>query len=110
MNKGRIAKYLGFDALKGLKEEIEAENIKKCKAHRVQLSEDQLDEMNLVLLKSYRRKSELLIKVYNKGRIEEVTGIIDKIDIIEKYIILTSKKRISFSSIQELIEKNNGWD
>lgn len=109
MNKRKIAAYLGFDALKGLNESINQENKKSNKIKRPQLSEDELNEMDLILLRCYRMKKEIIIKYFHKGKILKHIGFIDRINLIDKSIITTNNKKIDFVSILGL-EENNGWD
>lgn len=104
-NNSRASKYLGFDALKGLNEEIKySENIND---KLPVLSEDEKNNMDSILFKCLIKKNKAYIKYYDKGKIEEACDYILKIDMIEKRIILMNRLKINISMIVELEEKND---
>lgn len=62
------------------------------------LSDDQLNTLNNNIIESYNNKSLININYYSNGNIFNIKGIINFIDINNKYLIIKTKK-IYFSQI-----------
>ncbi len=95
----RIAKYLPFDALKGLKENIEKEDNNLLYEERPFLSDDELLEMNGVLFDCYSKNQAIIITYLEKGMIHHYSGVIAKIDILNEQIILLPKRKFNIHHI-----------
>ena len=62
------------------------------------LSDDQLNTLNNNIIESYNNKSLININYYSNGNIFNIKGIINFININNKYLIIKTKK-IYFSQI-----------
>lgn len=101
----RTAKYLPFDALKGLKENIEKEDKNNLYEETPFLSEDELLEMNGVLFNCYSKNQAIIITYFEKGIIHHYSGVIAKIDILNEQIILLPKRKFSIHNICKIAIK-----
>lgn len=102
----RASKYLPFDSLKGLKEQIELED-KKAKSPIIPiLSEDERTAMDFTLFDCYSHNKAITISYFENGRYKQYSGIIEKIDIINKQIILIPRKRFTIDLIYKVIARD----
>lgn len=101
----RAAKYLPFDSLKGLKERIEQEDRKKYFYEPPFLSEDEKQEMNYMLFDCYSRNQAITITYFENGKPNSFSGVIQKIDVLNKQIIFLPKKKFSMESIYKIVIK-----
>lgn len=62
------------------------------------IMEDRIIEINETLKLSLDNYKNVNVKYYNKGYLKEVTGMVSKANIIEKYILIDST-RIYFKNI-----------
>ncbi len=101
----RIAKYLPFDALKGLKVNIEQEDNNYLYKETPFLSEDELLEMNGVLFDCYSKNQAIIITYFEKGMMHHYSGVIAKIDILNEQIILLPKRKFNIHNICKIAVK-----
>ncbi|MDE6660943.1 MAG: YolD-like family protein [Anaeroplasmataceae bacterium] len=101
----RASKYLPFDSLKGLKERIEQEDRRKFTLDLPILSEDEKLEMNYILFDCYSRNKAITISYLENGRTNSYSGVVQKIDVINKQIIFLPKKKFSMDSIYKIVMK-----
>ena len=101
----RASKYLPFDSLKGLKERIEQEDRRKFTLDLPILSEDEKLEMNYILFDCYSRNKAITISYLENGRTNSYSGVIKKIDVLNKQIIFLPKKKFSLESIYKVVMK-----
>lgn len=95
----RASKYLPFDSLKGLQNEISKKNKKVFKKELPVLSEEQKIEMDITLFDCYSQNKVVSISYYDNGNISVYSGVISKIDVINKQLILIPKKRFKLDRI-----------
>lgn len=101
----RAAKYLPFDSLKGLKEKIAKENSLNTLHEFPMLSEDEKEEMNLLLFDSYSRNQVITISYYENGKFKIYSGVIEKIDVVNRQVILLPKKKFDINYISKISAK-----
>ncbi|MDE6407736.1 MAG: YolD-like family protein [Anaeroplasmataceae bacterium] len=101
----RASKYLPFDSLKGLKEKIEQEDRKKLIYELPVLSEDERQEMNYILFDCYSQNRAVTISYLENGRTNSFSGVIQKIDVLNKQIIFLPKKKFPMESIYKIVMK-----
>ncbi|MDE5547219.1 MAG: YolD-like family protein [Anaeroplasmataceae bacterium] len=101
----RASKYLPFDSLKGLKERIEQEDKQKIIDELPILSEDERLEMNYMLFDCYSRNRAITISYVENGRSNSYSGVIKKIDVLNKQIIFLPKKKFPMESIYKIVIK-----
>ena len=94
----RAKQFMPFAALKGF--EVLLAAVARPKEHRVELSEDQIDELNKVL-QTIHGGEWVRIVYYNKQRYTELIGVVDMIS--EQLQILSVQGTvIPFRYIKEL--------
>lgn len=98
----KAARYLAFDALKGLKESIVSAEELTIKQKFPNVSEEHKNEMDIVLYKSYLRKEAIYISYYYKGKIKTVCDIVCKIDAVNCKISLMIHGSLYMASITDL--------
>ena len=96
----RAKQFLPFDALKGLREELESREEKMSRVPRHELTEERMEELNAVLSKLYKG-CEITMKFYRAGHYYELTGTVVNINPIYKYILIGEEK-IFFDDIYSL--------
>ena len=72
---------------------------KECIINKPSLSSEQLEEIEQSIIDSYTNGSELIINYYYNSRSVEVKGVVIKLDIVNKRIILTGNNKIYFNDI-----------
>jgi len=103
-----IIKWAPFDALSGLNEMVLGLINKKGKRDKPILSEDKLNELDLILKDAIRDNNEIMIDYYLDGYIKTTYGVIKKIDEIEKLIHLNTNEKLSVNDIVDMeLLKNN---
>ncbi|MDE6655607.1 MAG: YolD-like family protein [Anaeroplasmataceae bacterium] len=100
----RASKYLPFDSLKGLKERINQEDRQNKKGIPT-LSEDEKLEMNYILFDCFSRNKAITISYFENGRENSFSGVIQKIDVLNKQIVFLPKRKFSMESIYKVIMK-----
>ena len=98
----RASKYLPFDSLKGLKEAIEQEDYRVQKRKRPYMSEEEKFQMNLILFECYSKNRAIVLYYYEKDALKEYRGVIKKIDVLNRQIILLPKKKFSLDDIYRI--------
>lgn len=98
----RAAKYLPFESLKGLKERIEREDQKRILKEIPALSEDEKLEMNYILFDCYSKNKAITISYLENGRMASYSGVIQKIDVLHRQLILLPKKKFSLENIYKI--------
>lgn len=94
----RAKQFMPFAALKGF--EVLLAAVARPKEHRVELSEDQVDELNKVLQTIHCREWVRIV-YYNKQRYTELIGAVDMIS-AQMQIISVQGIDIPFRYIKEL--------
>ena len=94
----RAKQFMPFAALKGF--EVLLAAVARPKEHRVELSEDQVDELTKVL-QTIHCGEWVRIVYYNKQRYTELIGAVDRIS-AQMQIISVQGIDIPFRSIKEL--------
>ena len=74
----------------------------KSRFRKPTLSEEQLNEIQDKILNAYNNREIIKIKYYKAGYFYEIKNIINKIDEIERKIILKNGKVIFFSQIMSV--------
>ena len=98
----KASRYLAFDALKGLKKSIRDSEEFIVKQKFPNISEDNKNEMDLVLYKSYLRKEAIYISYYYKGKIKTICDIVCKIDAVNAKISLMIHGSLYMASITDI--------
>lgn len=101
----RAAKYLPFESLKGLKEMIQAEDEKHLVSQKPNLSEDEQMEMNFILFECYSKNQAITLLYYENGIYKEYSGVIQKIDVVNRQILLMPKKKFQLDFICRINSK-----
>ena len=99
----RAARYLAFDALKGLKEEVKRFDDNLFKMDLPILSDEKKDEMDIILFNCYSYNKIINIYYYEDGQIISYSGVIKKIDLINRKIIFFPKKCFELEKIVNVI-------
>ena len=105
MSNKNAARYLPFDALKGLKESINLVNEEKNKVQMPQLSEDQVYNMDVTMMRCYGNKSIVQIEYIVNGIKKNECGVIENIDLIDRALIIHPKKKIYINNIVDISER-----
>lgn len=99
----RASKYLPFESLKGLKEQLAlADQFNRTSMNRETLSEDEKFEMNVILFDCFSRNQAVTIFYYKDGLPQNFSGVIQKIDILNQQIIFLPKKKFSIDTIYKI--------
>lgn len=85
-NKERQGKWQPFDALTGFQASLRKVEEEKDKVSKPIIYPDKLEEMNEILTSAYNEKEVVIINFYRGGYIYEITGLIEKLDPINKAI------------------------
>lgn len=96
----RAKQFLPFDALKGLREELELREEKMSRVPRHSLSEERMEELSTVLSHIYKG-SEIQMTFYRTGHYYDLRGTVANINVIYKYIQIGEEK-IHFDDIYSL--------
>jgi len=95
----RAAKYLPFESLKGLKEMIDLEDRSQLINQGPSLSEDEQMEMNFILFECYSKNQAITLLYFENGIYKEYSGVIQKIDVVNRQILLLPKKKFQLDYI-----------
>lgn len=87
-NNDRKGKWQSFDALSGYKSSLRNVEKERGKIKKPVLFPDELEALNNKLNKYATNKAKIEITFYNNGYLEQVYGIIFKVDYINKEIVL----------------------
>jgi hypothetical protein len=96
----RAKQFLPFDALKGLREELESREEKMSRVPRHDLSEERMEELSAVISRLYKG-SQINMTFYRAGHYYELTGTISNVNIIYKYLLIGEEK-VFFDDIYSL--------
>jgi len=103
-NRDRI-KWAPFNSVINGKDVIE-----KIKEEKVMpkptLSDEQIETLEQKIKECYDNKTIIDVTFYKNGKFIKIDGIITKIDIVGKKIILNHRYSLYFSNIMQIIEKN----
>ena len=92
-----MIKWKPFNSLLN-KNDIQEIIKKKTLIQKPSIMEDKIIEINNTLIESINNNSKVEITYFNKGLLNKQIGIIEKINKIEKYILI-NKKRIYFKNL-----------
>lgn len=99
-NVDRAKQFLPFDALKGLREELEMREEKMSRVPRHNLSEEQMEELSCIIA-HLRKGSQITMTFYRTGHYYELNGTVADVNIIYRYI-LVGEEKIFFDDIYSL--------
>lgn len=102
----RAAKYLPFDSLKGFKERLAKEEEKLLKIDPPVLSEDEKMAMDFILFECFSQNLAVTISYYEDGNLKCYSGVIEKIDILNKQIYLMPRRRFGIDYIFKVALKD----
>ncbi len=102
MNNGKIVSFYG---IQNLNECIQYVNEKNSKMVYPNLTEEEKESIDSILLDCYRESRIISLSYRDKGKILSYTGMIDRIDLIYRELFLLPKKKIPFGMIVGLKEK-----
>lgn len=102
----RASKYLPFDAVKGLKESLANEDQKVLVKTLPTLSDDQRMQMDSTLFECFSHNKAITISYFENGSFKNYSGIIQKIDVINKQIVLLPRKKFIIDNITEVVAKD----
>ena len=94
-----IMKWAPFDALEGHGTMLEEMIYSINKKAKVDLSEDEYEELNKTIKEAIEKNKEVSITYYNDGYTYDTFGHIKKIDEINKILILDTEEKIEFDSV-----------
>lgn len=106
-SKERKGKWQPFDALEGYSDALRKVEKEKEKCEKPILLNDKLEELNEKLLSSFEAKREIEIEYYNRGYLENLVGVVCKIDYINKEIVINQedgKKKLKINLIIDIKE------
>ena len=104
-NKDRKGKWQPFDALEGYSSSLRDVEYKKEKKAKPILFPDELAILNEKLTNAYNEKLLVKVEYYKDGYIETITGIVTKIDLVNKEITMKQDlilKKIKLSIITKI--------
>jgi hypothetical protein len=104
VNRNKAARYLPFDALKGLKESIGVIDDSKNKIEKPNFGEDELYDMDVTMMRCYGNRSIVTIEYISSGVKESKSGVIEKIDLVDKALFIHPKKKIYIKDIIGITE------
>lgn len=96
----RAKQFLPFDALKGLREELEAREEKMSRVPKRILTDEMTEELSQNLAK-IRKESVVLMTFYRNGHYYELEGKVESMNVVFKYIQI-GEERIFFDDIFSL--------
>lgn len=96
-NRAKI--FSPFAALRGYEEEIIAEGRDYLKGQRIELSDEDKEKLNQKIceLSELRKGVKVTIKYFSDGYYEDVTGILDSVDVINQELRLYTGIRNDYS-------------
>lgn len=101
MNKAnRAAQFQPFDALKGLKEELQRRDERRNRVAKKEVSEEMAEIISEELIKM-RKGSKIEIVFYREGRYYALQGIVAAKNDVYRYLIIGEEK-ISYNDIYEI--------
>ncbi|MFI3329360.1 MAG: YolD-like family protein [bacterium] len=102
MSNRNAIKYRPFAAVEGHAEAIEALHKKAGLIDKPIVGEDHIERINRALLFSIQTKSPIILKVFNKGKIESYTDTIIKHNNISKTLLLSDNTKINIDDIVDV--------
>ena len=105
----RKGKWQPFDALEGYGTAIRNVEYAKNKIAKPILFPDELEMLNEKLANAYERQKEVIIKYYKNGYLEDIGGVVSKIDLVYKEILIKlndSVKKLKLNVIISIEEFN----
>lgn len=101
-NDRGIIKWLPFDGLVGFYDLIKDLRYRLNKKEKPILSEDKLFLMDLTIKEAINSNKELLIDYYEDGYLKQFISFINKVDLINRIIILSNNHKIVIDYIINL--------
>lgn len=106
MNNHETTKWAPFNAVVNGNELLSNIMEEKSKVDKPILSDEQINNLEVKIMKSYRKKSEIKLIYYKNGTSNIIDGQITKLDAINKVINLNYCTNINFNDIIDILEKN----
>lgn len=106
MENKKASRYLAYDSLKGLKEAIVSADEFTTREKYPYSLEDDRNDMDIILYRSYLRGEMILISYYYKGRIHTIEDMVSKIDPVNHKLILMKNGGIYMAQIVGLKGKD----
>lgn len=102
-NNNRQGKWQPFDALEGFQKAIRQVESEKSKVSKPILFPDELEKLNNQLIAAFENQTIIKIIYYYNGYFKEIEGVVNKIDDIQKEIIIDSQ-RLKFDLIIKIVD------
>lgn len=96
----RAAQFLPFDALKGLKEELQRREEKRSRVEKIELTEELAEELSRELMKVVKG-SKVEMTFYYNGHYYDLTGTVSSINVPYRYLVIGQEK-IFFDNIHTI--------
>jgi hypothetical protein len=94
-----ILKWAPFNSVNDTQEDADKLNFHRLSIAKPQLSEDSLAELDTITKLAFESKSVVNIDFYQAGYLNQICGIIKKIDEIDHNLILLSSETININDI-----------
>lgn len=105
-----LKRFIGFAALRGYEDEITSEGRDHLKGNRIELSEEGKQALNQKI-SQLRKGQEIIIKYFTDGYYENVAGVLDAVDVINKelriytgFINDTGKELPTIIAFEDILE------
>lgn len=90
-NKERKGKWQAFDALEGYREALSDTERRLNRKAKPQLFPDAAEEIDQVLKQACDNKNNALIKYHENGYTHDVSGVITRVDMVEKTLTINNR-------------------
>ncbi|MGE4378803.1 MAG: YolD-like family protein [Candidatus Izemoplasmatales bacterium] len=97
-----IIKWAAFDALNGYHSMLKEMQHRLGKKSRPILSDDDYESLNLKIQEAINKNCEIELKYYTDGYIKTTYGLVNKLDFIEKAIVLSTREKILANDIIDI--------
>ena len=82
-------------------DEVNSSILTNDTVEKPELSEDQIEELERLIIEAFNNKKEIRLTTYKNGKLIEEVGLITKLDPLHKAIYL-NKKMVLFSDILKI--------
>ncbi|MFI3329943.1 MAG: YolD-like family protein [bacterium] len=102
MNNRNAIKYRPFAAVEGHAEALEALHKKVDLIDKPIPGEDDIERINQTLINSLQYKQQITIKVFNKGKIDSINGVVESFNNNNKTLLLSDYTKIKIEDIVDV--------
>ena len=106
----RKGKWQPFDSLAGFRSCIQTVASNRLKKPKPELAEDECDELDFLIQQAIQEKGPVIIQYYNNTVLEEITGVITKIDGITRTICINHQKIDATRIVRMKKANDNGME